>query len=211
MGLGNPGVEYERTRHNAGFMAVDRLADRHARGATARARFHALTLEAVIGPELCLLMKPLTYMNRSGLAVSEAVRFYKLDAAQSLLVLTDDVALPCGMIRLRATGSAGGHNGLADIERLLGGPDYARCRIGVDAPGVIPQRDYVLGRFAPGQWEAVAPALDRAADATEVWAREGVLAAMNRFNAKSPSRSGGRGADGDDTENEEKQGGGPGA
>lgn len=210
MGLGNPGVEYERTRHNAGFMAVDRLADRHARGATARARFHALTLEASIGPEKCLLMKPLTYMNRSGLAVTEAVRFFKLDAAQDLLVLTDDVALPCGMIRVRASGGAGGHNGLSDIERLLGGPDYARCRIGVDAPGIVPQRDYVLGRFAPEQWEAMAPALDKAADAAEVWAREGVLAAMNRFNAKAPVRSGDKEPDGgDDEADTKKSDGGP--
>src|SRR5690606_10149308 len=96
--------------------------------------------------------------------------------------------------RLRAGGGAGGHNGLLDIERALGGDGYARCRIGVDAPGMAAQRDYVLGRFSPEQWDAVRPALERAADAAETWAREGALAAMNRFNAR-PAASGAGPAD----------------
>lgn len=187
VGLGNPGAEYERTRHNAGFMAVDRLARRHAPGAPARGRFHAATLEARISNEPCLLMKPTTYMNRSGLAVAEAVRFYKLDVADDVLVMVDDVALPAGSIRLRASGGAGGHNGLADIERMLGGPNYSRCRIGVDPPGPAPQRDYVLGRFSPEQWERMEPALDKAADAAEAWVAEGPINAMNRFNAPPAS------------------------
>lgn len=185
VGLGNPGIEYEKTRHNAGFLAVDLLAQRHAAGVTPRGRFHAVTVEAPVGGERCLLMKPTTYMNRSGMAVGEAVRFYKLDPSLDVLVLVDDVAIPAGSIRLRAEGGAGGHNGLADIGRALGGDAYARCRIGVDAPGIVPQADYVLGRFSPEQWESVRPALERAADAAEVWAREGVTAAMNRFNAKA--------------------------
>lgn len=184
MGLGNPGLEYERTRHNAGFLAVDRLADRHARGVTPRGRFSAITVEAAIGGEKCLLMKPTTYMNRSGASVSEAVRFFKLAPESDLLVITDDTALPAGAIRVRASGSDGGHNGLADVARLLGTEQYARCRVGVDGPGVVRLHDYVVGRFTPEQWDKVGPALDAAADAAEVWAGKGVTAAMNRFNAR---------------------------
>lgn len=195
VGLGNPGGQYERTRHNAGFLAVDRLAQRHAAGAAAKSRFHSVVLEAPVGGRACLLMKPTTYMNRSGQAVSEALRFYKLDAAADLLVLVDDVALPCGSIRLRAGGGSGGHNGLADIQRALGTEAYPRCRIGIDpAPPMMDQADYVLGRFTAEQLALVEPALERAADAAEEFVAEGITAAMNRFNA--PERTG-RGQDGD--------------
>lgn len=202
VGLGNPGTEYEKTRHNAGFMAIDRLAGRHAPGAPARSRFHSLTVEATIRPrpaggwgaappagpssrpeERCLLMKPLTYMNRSGLAVAEAVRFFKLDPGRDLLVIVDDLYLPCGSIRLRGEGGSGGHNGLADIERALGTTGYPRCRIGIDQPAFASQVDYVLERFTEVQWAEMAKALDRAADAAEVWATAGLTPAMNRFNA----------------------------
>lgn len=191
VGLGNPGAEYERTRHNAGFLAVDALAQRHARGVAPRARFQGVAVEASLerGPaagERALLLKPTTYMNRSGQAVAEAVRFYKLDIATDLLVLVDDIYLPCGVIRVRAEGGSGGHNGLADIDRLLGTDRWARCRIGVDPPGIVPQADYVLGRFTAEQWAKTGPAIARAADAAELWAGRGVAAAMNTFNAKGP-------------------------
>ncbi|MCA9310487.1 MAG: peptidyl-tRNA hydrolase, partial [Phycisphaerales bacterium] len=107
---------------------------------------------------------------------------YKLDPAEDLLVLVDDVALPTGRIRLRARGSAGGHNGLTDIERLLGTDNYGRCRIGIDAPGRIPQKDYVLGRFTEEQEAALGPALERACDAAACWAAGGMTQAMNLFN-----------------------------
>jgi len=185
VGLGNPGAEYDRTRHNAGFMAIDRLVERHAAGQPARAKFHAAVTEAALpGAGKALLIKPTTFMNRSGLAVAEAVNFYKLDPAEDLLVIVDDVALPVGAIRLRAAGGDGGHNGLGDICRALATVDYARLRVGIDPPGPVPQRDYVLRRFTPEQAEAMGPALDRAADAAELWAREGAEAAMNRFNVK---------------------------
>lgn len=185
VGLGNPGAEYERTRHNAGFMAVDRLIGRHAVGAPMRAKFHGGAVEASLAGARCLLLKPTTYMNRSGLSVSEALRFFKLDAAQDLLVIVDDVALPVGSMRLRASGGDGGHNGLGDISRVLGGVDYARMRVGIGAPGPVPQRDYVLRRFSQEQLEELDPLLEKACDAAELWAREGVEAAMNHFNTKS--------------------------
>jgi len=185
VGLGNPGAEYDRTRHNAGFMVIDRLIERHAAGQPARAKFHAAVTEAALpGSGKALLIKPTTYMNRSGLSVAEAVNFYKLDPAADLLVVVDDVALPVGAIRLRAAGGDGGHNGLGDICRVLASVDYARLRVGIDPPGPVPQRDYVLRRFSPEQTEALGPALDRAADAAELWAREGAEAAMNQFNVK---------------------------
>ena len=193
VGLGNPGPEYAKTRHNVGFMLIDRLATRH--GLTgAKHKFHAGLLDGEIicgppggamSPRRSVLMQPTTYMNRSGLAVGEAVRFYKLDPATDLLVLVDDLALDCGVIRLRAGGSAGGHNGLTDIERALGTRDYPRLRIGVDPKGRIPQKDYVLGRFTPEQWGRTDPALDRGVKCIEMWLSEGLEKAASLFNAKA--------------------------
>ena len=189
VGLGNPGKDYDKTRHNAGFMVVDRLIQRHGVGAPARARFNAATIEAKLpgpagAPEPCLLLKPTTYMNRSGQAVAEAARFYKLDPALDLMVIVDDVYLPSGTIRIRPGGGAGGHNGLADITRVLGTDAYPRCRIGVDgSPAYMDQADYVLGRFTDEQWTLVGPCIDKAADAVEIFVQGGLDAAMNRFNA----------------------------
>lgn len=185
VGLGNPGSEYERTRHNAGFMVVDRLIARHAPQEPLRARFHAGVVEAALPGSKTLLIKPTTYMNRSGQSVAEALRFYKLDPPSDLLVIVDDTSLPVGGTRLRASGSDGGHNGLFDIARALGSEAYPRLRVGVGAPGEVPLRDYVLRRFAPDQTADLDRALESAADAAEVWAREGVVAAMNQFNTKS--------------------------
>lgn len=189
VGLGNPGREYENTRHNAGFLVIDRLKERHAPADAVRGRFNALTVEARIAEEKALLMKPTTYMNRSGRAVAEAVNFFKLDPTEDILVFVDEVALPVGSLRLRAKGSAGGHNGLADIERHLGTDAYCRCRIGIDPPGVIPQSDYVLGKFTEAQREAIKPVIETGADAAEHWMAEGIVSAMNRFNTKPEAKS----------------------
>ena len=184
VGLGNPGSEYEKTRHNVGFLVLDHLARRHAPGAVARSKFHAAAVDADINGERALLLKPTTYMNNSGLCVSEAVRFYKVDIASDLLILVDDVALPCGSIRLRPDGGTGGHNGLADISEKLTTDEYGRLRIGIDEPGQIPQKDYVLGRFRPDQQELINPALAEAADAAACWANHDINEAMNRFNRR---------------------------
>jgi PTH1 family peptidyl-tRNA hydrolase len=188
VGLGNPGPQYEKTRHNAGFMAVDRLHRRWGAGAVPKGRFQGLCTETVIRSVRCILLKPATFMNLSGRSVAEAIGFYKLDPRQDLLVIVDDTALPCGTIRLRPSGSSGGHNGLGDIERALSSIDYPRLRIGVDAkPPQMAQHDYVLGRFTPEQAALLEPALDKAADAAEMFVEKGLEAAMNRFNAPPPT------------------------
>jgi PTH1 family peptidyl-tRNA hydrolase len=184
VGLGNPGPKYESTRHNVGFDVLDRMARRHADSPIARARFHGVVVEASVDGQVTLLLKPTTYMNCSGQAVSEALRFYKLDPAADLLVIVDDTALACGVIRLRADGGAGGHNGLADIEQKLGTSEYPRLRIGVDPPGQIPQEAYVLGRFRPEQRDLIEPALEEAVDAGVCWVGHGVTEAMNRYNRR---------------------------
>jgi PTH1 family peptidyl-tRNA hydrolase len=192
VGLGNPGREYEQSRHNAGWLALDRLIARHSAGMPARAKFQSMTWDATIPglDDKALLMKPTTYMNLSGQAVAEAARFYKVDPWNDVFVLTDDVALPIGTIRVRASGSAGGHNGLGDIEKRLGGDKYARCRIGVDPPPqFIAQRDWVLGKFTAEDNAVIGPALEQAADAAECWAREGAVAAMNAFNGKAGEKA----------------------
>ena len=181
-GLGNPGPEYAQTRHNAGFMVVERLAHRLGLSG-AKSKFHAGVLEGRMAGDKVVLMQPVTYMNRSGLAVGEASQFYKLDPAD-VLVIVDDAALPCGRIRLRASGSPGGHNGLSDIARVLATNDYPRLRVGIDPPGRAPQKDYVLGKFSKEQADAIDPALDRACDAIACWIEEGIEKAMSLYNAE---------------------------
>ena len=181
VGLGNPGSEYAKTRHNVGFMAVERLAQRHALSG-AKTKFHAGVIEGPIGAEKCVLMQPVTYMNRSGKAVAAAMQFYKL-ALSDLLIIVDDVALPCGTIRLRKSGSAGGHNGLLDIERALGSNEYPRLRIGIDAPGRAKQVDYVLGKFTTDQLNEIDGALDKTCNAIESWIGDGIDKTMNVYNA----------------------------
>lgn len=188
VGLGNPGPQYDKTRHNAGFMAVDRLHKRWGAGSVPKGRFQGLCTETVIKSVRCILLKPATFMNLSGRSVAEAIGFYKLDPKSDLLVIVDDTALPCGTIRLKPSGSSGGHNGLGDIERALSGIDYPRLRIGVDTkPPQMAQHDYVLGRFTPEQTVLVEPALDKAADAAELFVEKGIEAAMNKFNVSPPS------------------------
>lgn len=185
VGLGNPGVQYERTRHNAGFMALDELARRHAGGAIPKSRFSAVTVEASIGAEKVVLMKPTTFMNLSGRSVGEAVRFFKLEPASDLVVIVDEIALPVGHVRVRDSGGTGGHNGLADIDRALGGAPYPRIRVGV---GAVPEgwikADWVLSRFADEELATVRSSVVEAAQAAECVVKEGLPAAMNKHNKK---------------------------
>jgi PTH1 family peptidyl-tRNA hydrolase len=216
VGLGNPGREYVGTRHNVGWEAVDRVAERlgwigggpGAFETFARGKFEGLTVDGNANGEKVLLLKPMTFMNLSGRSVQSAMAFYQLSPADILVVL-DDVALPCGKIRIRAGGSSGGHNGLKDIERALATSQYPRLRIGVDAPPPrVPQRDYVLGKFTAEQRKVIDEALGRAAGAVATWIDKGVTAAMNQFNAdedekkESPQRRGERGDGAEKKENE---------
>ena len=186
VGLGNPGPEYDRTRHNVGFDALDRIARKFAPGEVARSKFQGVTIETMISNEKVMLLKPTTFMNRSGQSVLEAVNFYKLDPTQDLLVIVDDVALECGTIRIRESGSPGGHNGLADIQQKLGNSaNYPRLRIGIDQSGQVPQKSYVLGKFRDEQLERLEPALVSSVDAAACWVKLGTQEAMNRFNRKN--------------------------
>jgi peptidyl-tRNA hydrolase, PTH1 family len=188
-GLGNPGSQYERTRHNAGFMALDLFAQKYGAG-NFRIAHESFMADVLLGGEKILLLKPQTYMNLSGRAVQSAVQFFKLSIAD-MLVVVDDVALPVGTIRLRAAGSSGGHNGLRDIEAAISffaeqegkkSLEYARLRIGVDPPGMVPQKDYVLTAFTADQKPKLEVALKAAVEAMGMWVTEGIGAAMNRFN-----------------------------
>jgi len=184
VGLGNPGTRYDGTRHNVGFDVVQRVARKWMPSEPVRHRFHGHLIDGTVDGTRCLLLRPDTFMNRSGTAVSEAVAFYKIDPVEAVLVVVDDLALACGVIRLRPEGSPGGHNGLIDISRRLGNDRYARLRIGIDGPGDIPQADYVLGTFRPDQREAVDRALAEASEAVACWITHGCTEAMNRFNRR---------------------------
>ncbi|MBA3444100.1 MAG: aminoacyl-tRNA hydrolase [Gemmatimonadales bacterium] len=183
VGLGNPGPEYADTRHNAGFRLADRLVDRwklpqFTRGDRAR-ETRGNWLEFPVR-----ILKPQTYMNRSGAAVAPLRTLPGFDPSQHLLILVDDVALPAGRFRLRGAGSAGGHNGLKSIEGVLQRQDYARLRIGVGPPPPGPDElsDFVLGSFTAAERELIEALLDPMSEAVESWIENGIEQAMNRFN-----------------------------
>ncbi len=182
VGLGNPGSKYNRTRHNVGFDVLDRIARQLAPGEPATTKFDGVVVEAMLGGEKVLLIKPQTFMNRSGQVVKQALSFYKADPTVDVLIIVDDIHLPCGTIRLKDNGTAGGHNGLSDITNHLGDGKWSRLRIGVDEPGLIPQADYVLGKFTPEQQEVIEPALSKAVNAAITWIQSGIGEAMNTFN-----------------------------
>ena len=182
--LGNPGLKYEGTRHNAGFMACGAM-ERKLGVAVNRSRFKALTALCTLGGESVLLMKPQTFMNLSGEAVAEAVRFYKIEPSH-VLVVSDEISLPVGKLRIRTKGSAGGHNGLKNIIAHLGTEDFPRIRMGVGAP---PHPDYamvdwVLSVFRDQDAEDIRAAAGRAADAVECYISQGPEKAMNLYNNK---------------------------
>ncbi len=181
VGLGNPGPRYAQTRHNVGFMVLDQIL-RQCPEPEQREKFAALFYRVFIDEQPLALLKPTTSMNLSGIAVEQAVSFYKLPL-ESLLVITDDMALASGKLRLRRSGSPGGHNGLASISQYLDSQDFPRLRIGIGPSDLPDPADYVLAKFSDQQWPAIAPALDRAAQAVRCWVRQGIEEAMNTFNA----------------------------
>jgi PTH1 family peptidyl-tRNA hydrolase len=183
VGLGNPGPEYVGTRHNVGFVVADRLAAAHTDG-TWRSGASALEARWRRGPADgdVMIVKPLTFMNLSGEAVAEVMRFYKVPVGD-VLIVCDDVNLSLGRLRARASGSEGGHNGLKSVAQHLGTIEYPRLRIGVgrgDARRDL--ADHVLARFEPAEAGLVAEAVGRAADAADLWIGEGLVKMMNSFN-----------------------------
>ena len=182
VGLGNPGEKYDNTRHNAGFAVADELARRGGFDLR-RVKFKALTAAAQVGGQGALVMKPTTYMNLSGEAVGDAARFYKL-SPDHVLVISDDVDLPLGKLRLRTGGSAGGHNGLKSIIQHLGTDQFPRLKVGV---GGKPHPDYdladwVLGKLTGEDKKVMDETVKRAADAVECFLKDGPQKAMSQFN-----------------------------
>lgn len=180
VGLGNPGQEYSATRHNIGFMAMDRLAERWA-VTTWRERYHALVAE-YRGEETVLLVKPQTYMNLSGRAVVPLAAFYKV-SYEDIIVIYDDLDLPVGRLRLRLKGGSGGHRGMESLLYESGQDDFLRVRIGIGRPPADWETvHYVLGRFSPEEAPVITQAIAQAAEAVECIVKEGFNKAMNKFN-----------------------------
>lgn len=180
--LGNPGPKYAGTRHNAGFLAADALAKSEGL-AIVRLRYRALTARWELPGAAALVMKPQTYMNESGVSVGEAARFFRVPA-DHVLVVADDISLPCGKLRIRTKGSAGGHNGLKSIISHLGTDEFPRIKIGVGAPpsGGQEQIDWVLGVPRNRDWEDFSSACGRAAEAVKAYILHGADKAMSQYN-----------------------------
>ena len=182
VGLGNPGAEYARTRHNAGFLAVQELAARRKAVWRVVRKFHSRCARGEVAGKHVLLCEPQTYMNASGEAVGALVKFYQLPL-KNLVVAMDDADLPLGEIRLRPGGSSGGHHGLESIERHLGSREYARLRIGIGRKdGAREITDHVLGKLNAGEMAVMEKVLARAADQLECWLAHGLQKAMSQFN-----------------------------
>lgn len=182
VGLGNPGREYRANRHNAGFMLLDRLVERHKWMAFTKRQGKALITTATLGQSALVLAKPQTFMNLSGEAVSPLLRFYDLPLGR-LLVIVDEIDLPLGTLRLRPDGGSAGHNGMRSIIEQLGTETFPRLRLGVGRPsGVKAAAGYVLKDFRGEDLESMNLTLDKAADTVECFVRDGIITAMNRFN-----------------------------
>ncbi|HUM04573.1 MAG TPA: aminoacyl-tRNA hydrolase [Terriglobales bacterium] len=190
VGLGNPGIEYQFTPHNLGFLTIDRIANNL--GVEVRNRqCRALTARAVIAGEPAVLAKPETFMNLSGLSVRELVEEYRLDVKSDLIVIYDELDLPLGTIRIRQRGSSAGHNGMESILGALGTDEFLRIRLGVSPERkVVDGVKFVLTPFRKAQLKVVDEVLDNAAEAVEVILKDGPAAAMNRFNRKAEDAGG---------------------
>ena len=184
-GLGNPGKQYEATRHNMGFDTIDCLVEMHnvPQGGV---KFNAMYGKGIIGGEKAILMKPLSYMNLSGGPVRDMVNYFKIDPETELIVIYDDIDLDPGQLRIRKQGSAGGHNGIKDIIRQLGTEKFLRIKVGVGAkPKGWDLADYVLGRFSTEDRKIVDEAIAKAGKAVDIMISQGPDAAMNEFNKKA--------------------------
>lgn len=187
VGLGNPGREYQTTRHNIGFRCADAFTRAHGLSYERKKRSKAIVAEGTVAGQRVLVAKPQTYMNLSGSAVQGLSAFYKIPPAR-ILVVYDDLDLPSATLRLRAKGGSGGHRGMTDIIRRLGTQDFPRIRFGIGRPpGRMDPANYVLQRFSADEEPAIAEAVERAVAAIESWLRDGIDAAMNAFNTNDTS------------------------
>lgn len=185
-GLGNPGREYEKTKHNVGFMTVDLLAERLGISVT-RLKFKALIGDGRIGTEKVIIVKPQTYMNLSGDSIREIMNFYKLDP-EDLIVIYDDIDIPVGTLRIRQKGSAGTHNGMRSVVSQLGSEAFPRVRVGIGSENRGDLVNYVISGFKGSDKDNVRQAIEKAADAVECMVREGVSMAMNKYNTKKAKK-----------------------
>ncbi|HYO55177.1 aminoacyl-tRNA hydrolase [Archangium sp.] len=187
-GLGNPGREYERHRHNIGFMVVEALLSR-ARAELNHEKFQARVGQGTLGGEKVLFLEPQTYMNLSGRSVAEAARFYKV-AVEDTLVIHDELDMPFGRLQLKAGGGSGGHNGLKSTVSSLGADGFIRLRFGIGKPQGPNAKErvagYVLSNFDDAERRQLDELISQAADAAETWVRDGLATAMNRYNKRAP-------------------------
>jgi len=182
VGLGNPGADYARHRHNIGFQVLDALARSHGLSFSREKLARAHAAQGRIGGRSVLLAKPQTFMNRSGQTVGRLARRFKIPP-QQILVVYDDLDLPLGRLRLRPEGGSGGHKGMRSIIEALGSQEFPRLRVGIDRPpGQMDPADYVLHPFSKEDQEILAPVLDQAVAAVEAWLEGGIVVAMGRFN-----------------------------
>lgn len=188
-GLGNPGKKYENTRHNIGFMVIDETAKKYGIRFTEK-KHKAVIGKGLIGGEKVILVKPQTFMNLSGESIREIIDYYRIEEQTELIVVSDDINLDMGVVRIRKKGSAGGHNGLKNIILHLGHDEFQRIRIGVgNKPSEFDLVDYVLGHFDKEEQKLLAESISEAADAIEVMIKDGPDIAMNQFNKKKKERS----------------------
>lgn len=180
VGLGNPGKEYKKTRHNIGFMVLEEIASRY-RVEKEESRFDALIAHLRISGEKVLLVKPLTYMNLSGKSVQPLVYWYKINL-EDLMVIYDDMDLNSGILRIRKKGGTGGHNGLKSISERLSSKEFPRIRLGIGRPEHQEASSWVLGKFTDNENDEVLIAVKNAADAVETWVKEGIDKTMNEYN-----------------------------
>ena len=188
VGLGNPGKEYEGTRHNIGFAILEKLAAKHKLEFRKKQAFHGSLAEGKIGEAPVILLMPLTYMNESGLSVREVAAYRQIELSR-LMVVTDDVAIPLGQLRLRINSSAGGHNGLKSVEQHLQTDRYARLRVGVGDRKEGDLADHVLGPFSLEEKKLLPGVLEKSVQALEIWLEKGLTSAMDFANRKPSTPS----------------------